>query len=92
MCGWTANESLTKIAVDTILIIFTVAMPLHRLGLLVNNATTLTTSVVDCMYSVGAVAALPTIYRIAGYFRGVYISRISRKHSQSSKIKILKDN
>ncbi len=31
-------------------------------------------------------------YRIVGYFRGVYISRISRKHSQSSKIKILKDN
>ncbi len=30
------------------------------------------------------------MYRIAGYFRGVYISRISRKHSQSSKIKILK--
>ncbi len=29
-------------------------------------------------------------YRIAGYFRGVYISRISRKHSQSSKIKIVK--
>ncbi len=29
-------------------------------------------------------------YRIAGYFRGVYILRISRKHSQSSKIKILK--
>ncbi len=32
------------------------------------------------------------VYRIAGYFRGVYISRISRKHSQSSKIKILKVN
>ncbi len=29
-------------------------------------------------------------YRIAGYFRGVYISRISRKHSQSLKIKIVK--
>ncbi len=29
-------------------------------------------------------------YRIAGYFRGVYILRISRKHSQSSKIKIVK--
>ncbi len=29
-------------------------------------------------------------YRIAGYFRGVYISRISRKQSQSSKIKIVK--
>ena len=28
-------------------------------------------------------------YRIAGYFRGVYISRISQEHSQSSKIKIL---
>ncbi len=33
-----------------------------------------------------------TRYCIAGYFRGIYISRISRKHSQSSKIKILKDN
>ncbi len=29
-------------------------------------------------------------YRIAGYFRGVYISRISRKQNQSSKIKIVK--
>ncbi len=29
------------------------------------------------------------MYRIAGYFRGVYISRISREHNQFSKIKIL---
>ncbi len=29
------------------------------------------------------------VYRTAGYFRGVYISRISREHSQSSKIKIV---
>ena len=29
-------------------------------------------------------------YHIAGYFRGIYISRISRKHSSSMKIKILK--
>ncbi len=28
-------------------------------------------------------------YRIAGYLRGVYISRISREHSQSSKRKII---
>ncbi len=29
--------------------------------------------------------------RIAGYFRGVYISQISWEHSQSSKIKILEE-
>ncbi len=28
-------------------------------------------------------------YRIAGYFRGVHISRILREHSQSAKIKIV---
>ena len=33
----------------------------------------------------------PDYYRIAGYFRGIYISRISRKHSPSMKIKILKN-
>ena len=33
----------------------------------------------------GLIAELYT-YRIAGYFRGVYISRTSREHSQSLKI------
>ncbi len=33
-----------------------------------------------------------SLYCIAGYFRGVYILRILREHSQSSKIKILKNS
>ena len=41
--------------------------------------------------SVSLISQAAKSYRIAGYFRGIYISRISRKHSPSMKINILKN-